>query len=73
MTRIFTAYIEFDSESQMYYGVVPGIRGAHSIGATLDELHTNLKEALALCLEEYGGDLDDIPRIVGLQQIEIET
>ena len=51
MTRTFTAYIEFDEETQLYVGVVPGITGAHTQGATLDELRDNLKEVLELCME----------------------
>jgi predicted RNase H-like HicB family nuclease len=33
---------------------IRSISGAHTQGATLDELHANLKEVLALCLEELG-------------------
>jgi predicted RNase H-like HicB family nuclease len=52
-------------------GIVPGIPGAHSQGATLDELQGNLKEVLELCLEEYKGVPGDLPQFVGLQQIEV--
>jgi predicted RNase H-like HicB family nuclease len=50
---------------------VPGIPGAHTQGDTLDELRQNLKEVLELCLEEYSGTPDDLPKFVGLQQIEV--
>ncbi len=50
--RIFTAYVEFDPETGLYVGTVPGVRGAHTQGATLDELQSNLQEVLELCLEE---------------------
>jgi len=69
--RTFTAYIEYDSESNLYAGIIPGIPGAHTQGATLDELQKNLKEVLELCLEEFKGQLDDLPRFVGVQQLEI--
>jgi predicted RNase H-like HicB family nuclease len=69
--RVFTAYIEFDPETKLYVGIIPGVPGAHTQGATLDELQQNLKEALELCLEEYEGELDDLPRFIGLQQIEV--
>jgi len=55
----------------LYVGTVPGIPGAHTQAATLDELRKNMKEVLELCLEEYKGSLDDLPRFVGLQQIEV--
>ena len=54
-------------------GIVPGIPGVHTQAETLDELHTNLKEVLELCLEEYDGDIGDLPRFVGIQQIEIAS
>lgn len=70
-TRTFVAYIEFDPETNLYVGTVPGIPGAHTQGATLDELQSNLKEVLELCLEELGVVSEDWPRFVGLQQIEV--
>ena len=69
----FTAYIEWDPETKLYVGIVPGIPGAHTQGATLDELQQNLKEVLELCLEEQGEDLKDLPRFVGLQQVEVSV
>ncbi len=69
--KTFTAYVEWDLETKLYVGIVPGIRGAHTQGATLDELQKNLKEVLELCLEESGVASEDLPRFVGLQQIEI--
>jgi len=67
----FTAYIEFDPETHLYVGTIPTIPGAHSQGATLDELHANLQEVLELCLEEFADPLDQMPRFVGLQQLEM--
>lgn len=52
--RTFAAYVEWDPETKLYVGTVPGIPGAHTQGASLDELRMNLKEVLELCLEEYG-------------------
>jgi len=69
--KTFTAYVEWDPETNLYVGTVPGIPGAHTQGATLDELRENLKEVLELCLEEYDGEIDDLPHFVGLQQIEV--
>ncbi len=69
--KTFTAYIEWDPETKLYVGTVPSIPGAHTQGATLDELHQNLKEVLELCLVDYSGSTDELPKIVGLQQIEV--
>ena len=48
-----TAYIEKDTETGLYVGIVPGIPGAHTQAETLDELQANLKEVLELSVEEY--------------------
>lgn len=71
MLKTFAAYVEWDQETHLYVGIVPGIPGAHTQGATLDELHKNLREVLELCLEEYKGRIEDLPRFVGLQQIDV--
>ncbi len=69
--KTFTAYVEWDPETNLYVGIVPGISGAHTQGATLDELRKNLEEVLELCLMEYKGPMEELPRFIGLQQIEI--
>jgi len=69
--KTFVAYVEWDPDTNLYVGIVPGIPGAHTQGATLDELQRNLKEVVELCLEEYHGSTEDLPRFVGLQQIEV--
>jgi predicted RNase H-like HicB family nuclease len=68
--KTFTAYVEWDPETQFYVGIVPGISGAHTQAATLDELQQNLKEVLELCLGEQA---IEAPRFVGIQHIEIEV
>lgn len=73
MTRTFIAYIEFDPETNLYVGFIPGVPGAHSQGVSLDELQANLREVLELCIEENSDILEDIPRFVGLQQIDISA
>ncbi len=71
--KTFTAYIEWDPETKLYVGTVPGIPGAHTQGASLDELHKNLKEVLELCLEaaREAGEATEFPQFFGLQQIEV--
>ena len=69
--KTFTAYVEWDPETKLYVGIVPGLAGAHTQGATLDELQKNLKEVLELCVEEYKSSTDDLPVFVGLQQVEV--
>ncbi len=69
--RKFMAYIEWDSETHLYVGIVPGVPGAHTQAASLDELRENLKEVLELCLEECQGQPEDLPQFVGLQEVEV--
>jgi len=45
------AVVEHCSETKLYIGHLPGFPGAHSQGATLDELHANLREVIAMLLE----------------------
>lgn len=68
-TQTFTAYVEWDPETRLYLGIVPGVPGAHTQAASLDELRRNLQEVLKLCLEE--GQIADVPKFVGIQQIEV--
>ena len=67
--RTFTAVVERDKDTGLYIGFVPCFAGAHSQGATLDELRTNLEEVVQMLLE------DDQPLIdfdfVGTQQIVV--
>ncbi|BFU96572.1 MAG: UPF0150 protein [Nitrospira sp.] len=69
--KTFTAYVEWDPDTKLYVGFVPGIAGAHTQGSSLDELQKNLKEVLQLCIEESEKAGEDLPRFVGLQQIEV--
>jgi predicted RNase H-like HicB family nuclease len=69
-TKNVTAYVEWDPDTELYVGTVPGIPGAHTQAASLDELRENLQEVLELCVEEEGVE---IPYFVGIQQIQIEV
>ena len=68
---VVTAYVERDAETGMYVAIVPGVRGAHTQAESLDELQANLKEVLALCVEEGWLTAESAPRFSGLQQVEI--
>ena len=48
----YTAVVEYDKETGLYVGYVPGFPGAHSQGETLDELNRNLREVIELLTEE---------------------
>jgi predicted RNase H-like HicB family nuclease len=65
-----TAYIEQDPETRLHVGIVPGLPGAHTQAATLDELRDKLREVIELLLEDENLR-ERLPRFVGVQQIEI--
>ncbi len=50
--KTFTAIIERDPDTNLYVGYVPGFPGAHSQGASLDELNENLREVIEMLLED---------------------
>ena len=67
--RTFTAVIERDAATGLFVGYIPGFAGAHSQGATVDELHQNLKEVVAMLLEDGEPTLD--VEFVGTQTVKV--
>lgn len=65
--KTFTAIVERDLDTNLYVGYVPGFKGAHSQGETLDELTANLKEVIEMLLEEENQTFET--EFVGTQQI----
>jgi len=64
--------IEWDEESKMYVAFVPGLPGAHTQAASLDELKKNVQEVIELCVEEAKSRGEtDFPEFVGVHNIEI--
>lgn len=50
--KTFTAVVERCSDTGSYVGYIPGFPGAHSQGETLEELNDNLKEVVAMILDD---------------------
>ncbi len=72
MTHRFTAIVEKDSKTGLYVGIVPGLPGAHTQAASLDELQKNLQEVVELCLEELpSSSIRNLPEVVGTQLVEV--
>ena len=69
MKREFYVVIEQD-EDGVYVGEVPQLPGCYSQGKTLDELLTNIKEVIELCLEDIT-DIDVWPEFVGVQKVMV--
>ena len=68
--RSYTAVIERCPDTNLFVGYVPGFVGAHSQGATLDELHTNLQEVIAMLLDD--GDPKLETEFVGTQTVVVD-
>jgi predicted RNase H-like HicB family nuclease len=65
----YTAVVERDAETGLYIGYVPGFPGAHSQGESLDELQANLREVVAMLLED--GEPAIETEFVGIQTIRV--
>lgn len=50
--KTYTAVVERCPDTKLFVGYVPGFPGAHSQGATLDELNQNLREVIEMLLED---------------------
>ena len=68
--RSYTAVIERCSDTNLFVGYVPGFAGAHSQGATLDELNANLQEVIAMLLDD--GDPKLETEFVGTQTVVVD-
>jgi predicted RNase H-like HicB family nuclease len=57
--KTFTAIMERDFETNLYVGYIPGFKGAHSQGETLDELQENLREVIEMLLEDKNATIEE--------------
>ena len=67
--RTFNVVVERDPDTALYVGYVPGWPGAHSQGASLDELQRNLQEVVEMLLEDGDPKLES--EFVGVQTINV--
>jgi predicted RNase H-like HicB family nuclease len=67
--KSFTFVIERDPDTGVFVGHVPGWPGAHSQGATLDELQHHLHEVVSMLLED--GEPKFETEFVGVQTIKV--
>jgi predicted RNase H-like HicB family nuclease len=61
--------VERDPDTGLYVAYVPGWPGAHSQGATEDELRENLREVIAMLLEDGEPLLQS--EFVGTQTVQV--
>jgi len=67
--KAYTSVIERCPDTGLYVGHIPGFPGAHSQGETVDELVANLREVIAMLLEDGTPRLES--EFVGTQHIEV--
>ena len=67
--KTYFAVIERDRDTGLFVGFVPGFPGAHSQGETLDELNANLREVIAILLEDGEPVLES--EFVGIQHVAV--
>ena len=67
--RTYTAVVERCPDTRLYVGYVPGFPGAHSQGETLEELNDNLKEVIAMLLDDGEPTLEG--EYVGTQTVVV--
>ena len=67
--RTFPFVVERDPQTALLVAYVPGWPGAHSQGADLDELQTNLRDVIEMLLEDGEPVLES--EFVGVRTIQI--
>ena len=67
--KTYSAVIERDPDTGLFVGFVPGFPGAHSQGASLDEVNANLREVISMLLEDGEPVLES--EFVGVQTVAI--
>jgi predicted RNase H-like HicB family nuclease len=69
MAKEFSVIIEQDIE-RYYVASVPALRGCHTQAKSLDELMVRVREAVELCLEVQGENVEKLD-FIGVQRISV--
>ena len=67
MKSDFSVIIEQDADGT-YVASVPALPGCHTQGTSLDQVMERIREAIALCVEEQGGETKTLS-FVGIQTV----
>jgi len=67
--KSYTVVVECCPETDLYVGSVPGFPGAHSQDESLDELQQNMREVIAMLLED--GEPTYESEFVGTETVEV--
>ena len=67
----FTILIEKD-EDGMFVAEVPDLKGCYTQGVTLEEVMTNIREVIELCLRTQKNEI--VPsEFIGVQRVEVSA
>ena len=69
MKREFRVIIERDAEG-FYVGTAPALPGCHTQARSLDELTSRVGEAIQLCLEVQGDEIQPLD-FVGVRKVTV--
>ncbi|MGA2063648.1 MAG: type II toxin-antitoxin system HicB family antitoxin [Thermoguttaceae bacterium] len=71
--HLFQVIIEQD-EAGLYVAECPALRACYTQGRTYEEVLANIKDVIALCLEELKSKRRAVPRqpeIIGVHRVEV--
>ncbi len=71
--HVFQIMVERD-EAGYYVAECPALRACYTQGKTYEEVIENIKDVIALCLEDLKGRRKGIPKqaeIIGVQRLEV--
>lgn len=71
--HVFQIIVERD-EAGYYVAECPALRACYTQGKTYEEVIENIKDVIALCLEDLKGRRKGIPKqaeIIGVQRVEV--
>ncbi|MEA5414554.1 type II toxin-antitoxin system HicB family antitoxin [Synechococcus sp. BA-132 BA5] len=69
MAKQFDVVVEEDSEG-FFVASVPALPGCHTQSRSLDQLMERIKEAIELCLEVQGDDVEQLV-FLGVQRVTV--
>jgi predicted RNase H-like HicB family nuclease len=69
MAKQFDVVVEEDSEG-FFVASVPALPGCHTQARSLDQLMERIKEAIELCLEVQGDDVEQLV-FLGVQRVTV--
>ncbi len=73
--HIFQVIVEQD-EAGYYVAECPALRACYAQGKTYEEVIENIKDVIALCLQDYKARRKKVPiqaEIIGVQRVEISA